>query len=330
MAQNMVDVDAVILSGGRGLRMGGLDKGLVDLGGMPLVAWSIAQLRAQQHQPTHILISANRNLADYGQFGLPVLRDIHDGFLGPLAGIHAAMLASPAEFLLVVPVDAPFLPPDLLTRLRAQIGDAAIAVTQNDSGRVFPTTCLIRRGAILTLIERMNCMTLTVDNWVDMLRPVYVSFAGYEFDNINTPDDLARCQRRVHRDSSVSEPPEQTTSTTLFATGTLRLNQQAMAELHPESQTSRERLQRARDLAIRSTQDLAAHLQASSEQPLAINLDFAAETATIRCIARCDGLSPHHAPPVALHAAHTALLSLYGELHALDQRMVIGDVRLLD
>lgn len=185
-------VDAVILAGGQGRRMGGRDKGLVSFNGRPLIEWVIHALSQQSVPVNHLLISANRHLPDYARFGYPVLRDVHPDFSGPLAGIHAAMLASPADILLVVPCDVPALPPDLLERLLNALNEsgANAAVAQSSNGQIHPTLCMLRREVVGSLIERLKRQQLKLGDWLESLAPVFVEFPDATFPNLNTMDDL--------------------------------------------------------------------------------------------------------------------------------------------
>ncbi|MEJ2310375.1 MAG: molybdenum cofactor guanylyltransferase MobA [Gammaproteobacteria bacterium] len=126
------EISAVILAGGRGERMGGLDKGLLRLAGKPLVRHLIDSLQPQVHA---ILINANRHLDQYRAFGCPVIEDRLAGFAGPMAGIASALHAIETPYLLVVPCDTPALPGDLVRRL-ADAANAAgrrIAVAHDGS-----------------------------------------------------------------------------------------------------------------------------------------------------------------------------------------------------
>ena len=121
------EVCAVVLAGGRAQRMGGLDKGLQTLHGIPLAAIALQRLQQQRHgAPGLLAINANRNLAHYGAFGVPVWSDKLPDFAGPLAGVLSAMQHCQSRFayVLTVPCDAPLLPLDLLERLSRALLDA--------------------------------------------------------------------------------------------------------------------------------------------------------------------------------------------------------------
>ncbi len=91
--------------------MGGVDKGLQQIDGMPMVQHVLNRL---QPQVGKLLINANRHLDDYKGFGVPICSDSITGFVGPLAGIHAALLQTNTPYLVSVPCDSPLLPNDML------------------------------------------------------------------------------------------------------------------------------------------------------------------------------------------------------------------------
>ena len=186
-------ITGVVLAGGEGRRMGGVDKGLQMLDGRPLARWAIDALAPQVDA---ILVSANRNAERYARFGHPVLADEIGGFAGPLAGLHAAMSKAETPLVLTVPCDSPFLPPDLAQRLQAALeaGHADLAVPRAD-GRLHRAFCLVRRGLLPQLQAFLAGGERRVGLWQDSLRVAEADFedrAG-AFANINSPEDLARC-----------------------------------------------------------------------------------------------------------------------------------------
>jgi molybdenum cofactor guanylyltransferase len=108
------DITGVILAGGRGSRLGGVDKGLVPLHGRPLIEHVIDALRPQVGA---LLISANRNRDIYASYGYPVIADVMGDYDGPLAGMLSAMRAAGTAYILTTPCDAPSIPADLARRL---------------------------------------------------------------------------------------------------------------------------------------------------------------------------------------------------------------------
>ena len=140
------DITGVILAGGEGRRLGGVDKGLQQLHGRPLVRWVLEGLAPQVGR---VLISANRNLPRYAAFGYPVLPDRIPGFAGPLAGLHAALAQAATPLVASVPCDSPFLPADLVQRLYAALlADEAELAVARAGGRTHRAFCLARRGLL--------------------------------------------------------------------------------------------------------------------------------------------------------------------------------------
>ena len=133
-------ITGLVLAGGRGTRMGGVDKGLQLLNGRPLIAHVLQRLKPQVGP---LLINANRHLDQYAAFGFAVLSDADADFNGPLAGLLAGLQAARTDWLLCVPCDAPCLPLDLAARLAAAAGDADV-VFPVSAQEEQPTFCLLR------------------------------------------------------------------------------------------------------------------------------------------------------------------------------------------
>lgn len=190
------DITGVILAGGQGRRMGGVDKGLQNLDGRPLVQWVLERLAPQVGT---VLINANQNLARYGEFGCAVLPDAIPGFAGPLAGLHAALAQARTPLLVTVPCDSPFLPADLVTRLRdaldAQGADIAVPRTGRQMHRAF---CLARREVLPKLDAFLASGERKVGLWHASLNLAEVGFddQAAAFSNINTPEELARLEQQ--------------------------------------------------------------------------------------------------------------------------------------
>ncbi|HNQ76819.1 MAG TPA: molybdenum cofactor guanylyltransferase MobA [Pseudothauera hydrothermalis] len=183
-------ISGLVLAGGRGLRMGGADKGLVDFRGRPMAASVIAALAPQVDE---ILISANRNLDIYAGFGYPVFADELTGFAGPLAGLHAGLARARHTLVATAPCDAPLLPADLVARLLAALlaDDAEIAVAAT-GGRSHPVFCLCRCTLLPALSTYLAKGGRKVDAWQRSRKRVEVGFddVAQAFANLNSPADL--------------------------------------------------------------------------------------------------------------------------------------------
>lgn len=188
-------VTGLVLAGGRGTRMGGRDKGLIDWQGKPLVAAVIAGLAPQVDR---LALNANRHLERYAGFGLPVWPDAGSDFPGPLAGMLAGLHHCQTDWLAVVPCDAPLLPHDLVERLqhatRASSGPAAIAVSPQGRQPVF---CLLRRDTQPVLQAYVERGGRKVGEALAILGAVAAPFDDdAPFLNVNEPRDLAALPAR--------------------------------------------------------------------------------------------------------------------------------------
>ncbi|MBI1397603.1 MAG: molybdenum cofactor guanylyltransferase [Betaproteobacteria bacterium] len=187
-------VTGVVLAGGRGRRMGAADKGLLDFHGQPIVAHVIRRFAGQVDE---LLVNANRNVARYETFGYRVLRDATGEFLGPLAGLQGAMRTARHEWIATVPCDSPFLPVDLVARLRRDVENrGARAAVARSGGRLHPVFSICSRSLLCDLDDYLAAGGRRVMEWFGRAGAVEVDFddESQAFENINGPDDLARLQ----------------------------------------------------------------------------------------------------------------------------------------
>ncbi|HUN67719.1 MAG TPA: molybdenum cofactor guanylyltransferase MobA [Burkholderiales bacterium] len=184
----MGGVTGIVLAGGLGRRMGGVDKGLQLLHGKPMVAAVLARLAPQVDE---ILINANQNPEAYARFGYRVVPDAIGGFAGPLAGLHAGMSAASHPLVLTVPCDSPFLPPDLFFRLHENMGDKDLAVAKTGE-QPHPVFALVRSSVLKNLENFLAEGGRKIDAWYASLKVIEVSFddEADAFRNINTPEEL--------------------------------------------------------------------------------------------------------------------------------------------
>lgn len=184
-------VTGIVLAGGQGRRMGGVDKGLQRLRGRAMVEWVLERLQPQVDQ---ILISANQNLAAYARFGHHVVTDEIGGFAGPLAGLHAGLNAASYELAVTVPCDSPFLPLDVVERLRAALEaqGADIAVVKTGV-QPHPVFALVKTSLRANLQSFLASGGRKIDAWYAPLKVVEVPFddEAEAFSNINTRAELA-------------------------------------------------------------------------------------------------------------------------------------------
>ena len=190
---NKESISGLILAGGRGTRMGHVDKGLQPFGGTTMVAHVLARL---EPQVATLAINANRNLDTYAACGVPVWPDDTPDYAGPLAGLQAGLRRCATTYLLTAPCDSPFLPADLAERLldglRAIDADLAVAVTEENGRRqVHPVFCLLKAGLEPVLSAYLDGGGRRMDGWYPQIRVTEVLFDDADaFRNINTLDEL--------------------------------------------------------------------------------------------------------------------------------------------
>ncbi|HFZ8996677.1 TPA: molybdenum cofactor guanylyltransferase MobA [Citrobacter freundii] len=185
-------VTGVVLAGGKASRMGGQDKGLMPLNGKPL--WQHVAGRLHPQVST-VAISANRNLETYRAGGLPVVTDTLPDFPGPLAGILSVMRQLPGEWFLFCPCDTPFIPANLVERLKAQRHQAPV-VWAHDGERDHPAVALVHRSLIAQIEAYLSRGDRRVMVFMREAGGHSVDFSDMKaaFRNINTFEDLQQNQ----------------------------------------------------------------------------------------------------------------------------------------
>ena len=183
-------ITGLVLAGGRGQRMGGVDKVLQLLNGRPLVAHVLERLSPQVDS---VLISANRHLDQYAAFGVPVLTDEENDFKGPLAGLLAGLSAVQTDWLVCSPCDTPHLPLDLVVRLVAHLvaqrGAAQIVLPRSEDGRLQPLFALMHRSTQASLAEAIAGGQRRVTDWMLSQNHRVVDMPG-DFSNVNSASHL--------------------------------------------------------------------------------------------------------------------------------------------
>jgi molybdopterin-guanine dinucleotide biosynthesis protein A len=197
------DITGVILAGGRGSRMGGVDKGLQNFNGMPLALHTLLRL---QPQVGEIMINANRNLGAYEAFGVPVWPDVLSDYAGPLAGFLTALERCETPWLVTVPCDTPLFPQDLVARLaqaaQEQDAEIAMAAAREEDGtvRTQPVFCLLRLDLLESLVKFTQGGGRKIDAWTGQHKTAIVPFdaAGDDtraFFNANTLAELHQLEQ---------------------------------------------------------------------------------------------------------------------------------------
>ena len=180
-------VTGVILAGGKGSRMNGEDKGLVNFRGEPLYQHVLTRL---QPQVAEVMISANRNGERYQESGCRVLTDPFPDFAGPLAGMLAALQHITTDWAVFASCDTPFLPLDLVEQLWNGKSDAKAAWVCSH-GRDHPTHAIIHRDKAKILEHYLQRGDRKLMFFLRETGGLAVNFADPgAFINMNTPQDL--------------------------------------------------------------------------------------------------------------------------------------------
>ena len=202
------DITGLVLAGGAGARVGGVDKGLLPYRGMALALYAARRLQVQVGS---VFIGANRNTATYEAMGYRVVTDAvleagddgegDRGHAGPLAGMLAGLRACRSPWLAVVPCDAPLFPADLVERLARVASDAAalaaVAMAPDEEGtlRPQPTFCLLHRSLEPVLGAALQAGERKTGRWLAEVRTAAATFSGAgAFANANTLAELERLE----------------------------------------------------------------------------------------------------------------------------------------
>lgn len=202
------DITGMVLAGGRGSRMGGVDKGLQPFHGVPLALHALQRL---QRQVGHCMLNANRSLEHYAQFGVPVHTDVLPDYPGPLAGFLTGLTHCSTDWLLTVPCDSPCFPQDLAARMTAVAAqqDAQIVLAAGpEVGR--DGTLQVRPQPVFALLHHSLLPSLQtfvhedgrkIDAWTSQHRQALCRFDlpgddPQAFANANTLDELQALQNK--------------------------------------------------------------------------------------------------------------------------------------
>lgn len=202
------DITGLILAGGRGSRMGGVDKGLQKHHGVPMAMHALLRLAPQVGQ---VMINANRNLGAYESMGVPVWPDSLPDYAGPLAGFLTGLEHCETPYLVTVPCDSPRFPDDLVRRLAQALetANAEIAMAATRDGatatatiaanaplQVQPVFCLMKTELIESLVRYTQSGQRKIDRWTALHRCIEVPFDDAQaFANANTTDELRQLEQ---------------------------------------------------------------------------------------------------------------------------------------
>ncbi len=176
----------LILAGGRGSRMDGEDKGLMDWDGHPVIQ---RLLNRYSSSFSNIVINANRNHSFYQGYGYPIVADRINGFAGPLAGIHAGLSVIQTPYVFVTPCDSPFMQVKVAAQLyyKLQHSQAELAVAEL-GGRIEPLTMVLKTSLGDSLADYLQSNQRRASQWVLQQNHIKVAMNDMEncFVNINT------------------------------------------------------------------------------------------------------------------------------------------------
>lgn len=191
------EITGIVLAGGRGQRMGGIDKGLAPLHGRPMVQHVLDALRPQVGA---VLINANRNLEQYAALGCQVVPDALDGYLGPLAGLASGMQAATTPYVVTVPCDSPLIGADLVPRLYDTLArEHAQICVAHDGERTHPVFTLLQRELLPSLLAFLATGERKIDRWFAQhkLAVAYFADAPQAFINVNSPEERQELEARL-------------------------------------------------------------------------------------------------------------------------------------
>jgi len=190
-------VSAVVLAGGMGRRMNGVDKGLVELAGRPMVQYVIDTLRKNV---STVLVNANRNQSSYEVFGARVVADSIEGYQGPLAGVEAAMSVVTTNWLYTCPCDSPLQPAQLLPHIWRQVQAAGAQIGMaHDGQRSQPVFSLINVELLTSLQDYLQRGERKIDRWFESHELLQVDCSDYArgFVNINTEAEKLQIEQEL-------------------------------------------------------------------------------------------------------------------------------------
>ena len=183
-------VDAIVLAGGEGRRMGGCDKGLVSFQSQPMAGFAIQLIRPFVRR---IIISCNRHLPEYAELADEVVEDSLEGFQGPLAGILAGLKVSCSAQVLVLPCDTPLLEAVLVRRLLDAAADSPDVITVlSEGGKLHPLHAVIPRLLVDDLERWLEGGQRAVQRWMGNhpMQLIDISDLSEQLCNLNTFHEL--------------------------------------------------------------------------------------------------------------------------------------------
>lgn len=194
------NITGIILAGGRARRMGGQDKGLIQLGMKPMIEYV---LNAIEPQVDAIIINANRNQTTYEKYGFPVVADQIEGYCGPLAGMASGLQISETPFIVTAPCDSPLIPDNLVHKLYSTLQqENAEICTAFSNGRLQPVFTLMKTELLSSMLDFLNNGDRKIDRWFEKHHLAIADFSDQPetFININSAEELAAIELKLKRE----------------------------------------------------------------------------------------------------------------------------------
>lgn len=191
------DVTAVILAGGMGRRMDGVDKGLIEVAGREMIGFVVDTLRGNVD---HIVINANRNLKRYERYPVTVVADSIQGYQGPLAGIEAGLSAASTDWVFTCPCDSPMQSAQLLPHMWSEVKEEEVEIgVAHDGQRTHPVFLLLKRELLSSLRIYLESGQRKIDRWFGSHRLAIIDCSAYaqSFVNINTAEERAIADEKL-------------------------------------------------------------------------------------------------------------------------------------
>jgi len=191
------NITGIILAGGQARRMGGEDKGLIQLAQKPMIEYV---LNAIESQVDDIIINANRNQAIYERYGYPVVADQIEGYCGPLAGMASGLQAAKTSFVVTVPCDSPLIPDDLVQKLYSTLQDEDAEIcTAHSNGRLQPVFTVMKTEVLSSMLDFLNNGERKIDKWFEQHRLAIADFSEQPdtFININSAEELTALELKL-------------------------------------------------------------------------------------------------------------------------------------
>ena len=194
------NITAIILAGGQARRMGGQDKGLIQLAQKPMIEYV---LNAIEPQVGTIIINANRNQAIYEKYGFPVVADQIEGYCGPLAGMASGLQISETPFVVTAPCDSPLIPDNLVHKLYSTLQqENADICTAYANERLQPVFTLMKTKLLSSMLDFLNNGERKIDRWFEKHHLAIADFSDQAetFININSEEELVAIELKLKQE----------------------------------------------------------------------------------------------------------------------------------